>query len=121
MLFGHIDDCADELDGLAVPVDDGMPDVMNISQAAVGQENSPVDIEILLFLDRGVENLEKICAIFRKDSLKGFVEGLRVLDRIKTEYPVELRRPIDVLTTGDVPGPASRVRQPLSFLEIRFD
>ena len=76
MLFGHVDERAHELDDLAVLVDDGMSDAMKIAQGPVRQRNSPVDLEILLFPDRGVENLDEIGAIFRKNPLKGLLEGL---------------------------------------------
>ena len=121
MLFGHVDERAHELDDLAVLVEDGVADAMDIAQAPVRQENPPVDVEILLFPDRSVDNLDEIGAILRKNALKGLLEGLQVLNRIQAKNPVVLRRPIDVLAARDVPGPASCVRQPLSFLEIGFD
>ena len=53
--------------------------------------------------------------------LKGLFEGVRVLNRIQAKNSVLLRRPVDVLTARDAPGPAPRVGEPLSFLKIRFD
>src|SRR5580700_8177765 len=56
MLFGHVDGRAHELDDLAVFVDDGMSDAMEIAQGPVRPTNSPIDLEVLFFPDRGVEN-----------------------------------------------------------------
>ena len=121
ILFGHVDERTDVLDHLAVLVDDGMSDAMMVAKAPVRQRKSPFDIEILLFPDRGFENLDELGAIFRKNLLKGLLEGARVLNRIQAKNSVVLRRPIDVLAARDIPGPASCVRQPLSFLKIGFD
>src|SRR3984957_921574 len=121
MLFGHVHERTDVLDHLPGLVDGGMSDATMIAKAEVGQRKSPLDIEILLFPDRGIENLDEVGAIFRKNPLKGLLEGARVFNRIQAKNSVLLRRPIDILTARDVPGPASRVRQPLSFLKIGLD
>ena len=65
--------------------------------------------------------LDEFGAIFRKNPLKGLVEGVRVLNWIQAKNSIVLPRPVDVLTARDVPGPASCVGEPLSFLKIRFD
>src|SRR4029077_20108433 len=105
MLGCHVDERAHELDDLAVCVDDGMSDVMMVAKAPVRQRESPFDIKILLFPDRGFENLHELGAILRKNLLKGLLEGVRVLNRIQAKNSVLLRRPIDVLAARDIPGP----------------
>ena len=120
-MFGHVDERTHVLDDLAVLVDDGMSDAMMIAHAPVRQRKSPFDIEVLLFPDGGVKNLDEFGAIFRKNLLKGLFEGVRVLKRIQAKNSVLLRRPVDVLTARNAPGPASCVGEPLSFLKIRFD
>ena len=78
---------------------------MMIAHAPVRQRKSPFDIEVLLFPDGSVKNLDEFGAVFRKNLLKGLFEGVRVLNRIQAEYSVLLRRPVDVLTARDVSRP----------------
>jgi hypothetical protein len=90
MLVSHVDERAHELDDLAVFVDDGMSDAVEITQGPIGHRNPPGDREILLFPDRRVENLDEIGAIFRKNPPKGLLEGVGVLNRIQAENSIVL-------------------------------